>query len=597
MSLDDYPDTLARLKPIAEARDWTESAVPLGRRGVSLKWLVSFVNDLQAESQSPRLRALQEAERAVYHNKAADWGMHDQSYLPVPCVPDPTLMNVHIFVDQFVKPLTAKIKAPLYALVPSEHVGPPDTFISHAWNALMVGPEDQRIGMIDALAKPLSVSMPAYVWIDCVCYNQHLFETIAPDMERVIGEIGRIGFVATPVPLLDRSWCLWELLCCERTGASPCVFVRAGYRNDKILSVNAFFRSFVGVQSSKTSSNRDQKDILEGFLRQFGTFECADARIEELMREKLSASWFELHERDEDLQFRPYPWSYDSGTDAAGRAAGIKSWTAFDPHYVPALRESVLLGTETPILGMLIDAGMRASEADRTKREMEKASPTVLSAFQAAASGNTAALRRLLTTGVDPATRVRGMDLLTIAAGSGQVEAVRILLDAGADPDSAGVKISPLRIAADKGHAEVVRLLVERGAAVDAQAPDGWTALLWAGASGHLEIVKYLVEHGAAADIVASEKQVTPLFMASAGGHVGVVEYLLQMGAAVGPRAFNGSTPLHYAVHNGHAEVARLLLDHGADIRATNKKGVAVIALARSSGMPEDIIKRLTLLD
>jgi ankyrin repeat protein len=140
----------------------------------------------------------------------------------------------------------------------------------------------------------------------------------------------------------------------------------------------------------------------------------------------------------------------------------------------------------------------------------------------------------------------------------------------------------------------VVRLLVDRGAAVDAQAPDGWTALLWASSSGHLEIVKYLVEHGAVADIVASEQQITPLFMASNNGHVRVVEYLLQLGAAVSPRAFNGGTPLHYGVQNGHAEVARLLLDHDANIHATTTKGVAVIALAQSSGMLEDIIKRLT---
>lgn len=306
MRLEDYT-TLSYLASLDDARGWSESDVPLERRGVSWKWLVAFVKNLQKESQMPRARALQEAERAHYHNKAADYGMHDQPYMEVPTIPAASLMNVHCFVKQFVKPLTADIRAPLYARIPSEHVGLPEIFISHAWNALLVGPNGgpskQEIGTIDALAESQSARTPEYLWIDFMCYNQHLFESIAPDMERVVGEIGRIGFAATPVPLLDRSWCLWELLCSERTGASPEIFVHTGFRNDKILSVNAFFRSFAGVQVSQSSSPRDQAEIFDAFLKQFGSFKAADEHVEALIREKLSAPWFELHERDEDFSF------------------------------------------------------------------------------------------------------------------------------------------------------------------------------------------------------------------------------------------------------------------------------------------------------
>lgn len=592
MRLEDYT-TLSCLTPLGDARGWSEGDVPLQRRGVSLEWLITFVNNLQAESQEPRERAFREAEKANQHNRAGDYGLHDQPWMPVPNIPAPSLMNVHCFVEQFVKPLTQDIKAPLYARLPSQYIGKPDIFISHTWNALLVGPEQQRLGTVDALTEGVHNPKATYVWIDFVCYNQHRVESIAPDMEQVIGEIGRIGFAATPVPLLHRSWCLWELLCCERTGVSPEVFVRSGYRNDKILSVNALFRSFLGVERSRASSPRDQADIFKGFLEQFGTFEAANAHIESLLREKLAAPWFELHERDADLQFRPYPWIYDQGSDEAGRAVGIQRWRTFDPYYTPSLRESVLLGSQESVFDMLIGAGLHVSDADRSRYELETASPLVLKAVQAATAGEVPVLQELIAKGFDLNTRLLGMDLLTFAAGEGHLEAVRVLLDAGADLNSEGFALSPLRIAADKEHLDVVRLLVERGARIDAQAPDGWTALVWAASSGHAELVRYLLGMGANAHLTAGKKRTTALHGAAANGHAEVVALLLSAGVAVSPKAFNDATPLHYAVQNGHAAVATLLLDHGADICGTTDRGVTLMELATSSHMPDEILRRL----
>src|SRR5450755_3700993 len=138
MLLDDYP-TLAHLTPLRDVRGWSEGDVPLSRRGVSLDWLVAFVNGLQTDSNQAYLRG---------------------SALEV------SLMNVHCFVEEFVKPLTQTIAAPLYALIPSKYVGPPDLFISHNWNALLVGTEHQHIGTIDALETGAAGS---YVWIDFIC--------------------------------------------------------------------------------------------------------------------------------------------------------------------------------------------------------------------------------------------------------------------------------------------------------------------------------------------------------------------------------------------------------------------------------------------
>lgn len=591
MQLEDYK-TLSCLKPLDQIRDWSEGDVPLEKRGVSLDWLIRFMRDLQAETQIPRTLALREAEQASYHNKAADWGLHEQPYLPVPHIPAPTLMNVHRFVEYFVKPLTENIKAPLYACIPDEHVGPPDIFISHSWNALLVGPELQAIGTMDALTEGFANPQATRVWIDFVCYNQHRFATIAPDMERVIGEIQRIGFAATPVPLLDRSWCLWELLCSERTGVSPEIFIRHGFRNDKILSVNGFFRSFCGVEHSRSTSPRDQADIFSGFLAQFGKFEAANAHIGALIHEKLSHPWFELHPRDMDLQFRPYPFIYDMGTDAAERAAGIENWKTFEPYYTPALRECVLFGSHDRVLDLLFDAGLPMPYRDRLERELEAASPLVEEAFRAAATGDAVTLKLVLAEGLDVQTRLADMDLLTAVIAAGHLATVRVILDAGADPNSS-CGMTPLCIAAEKGQLDVVRLLVERGAKINAPEPDGWTPTLFAASSGHAAVLTYLLEMGADANIAAGEKMATPLHVAATYGHAHVAAILLRAGVAVSPKAFNGATPLYYAVENGHVDVATLLLDHHADTHVKTTNGIMLVELARSNGLPEDIVRRL----
>jgi hypothetical protein len=478
-------------------------------------------------------------------------------------------MNVHRFVELFVKPLTAEIRAPLYARIPSDYTGQPNVFISHAWNALLVGPDEQRMGTIDALARPLSSARPEYIWIDFVCYNQHLFESIAPDMERVVGEIGRIAFAGTPIPLLNRSWCLWELLCSERVAAAPEVYIHAGFRNDKILSVNALFRSFTGVESSTSSSAKDKADIFQQFLKYFGSFEFADKHIETLIRDKLSGAWFELHEREADLQFRPYPWVYDQGTDEAGKTAGIDNWKTFDPYYSPFLRNSVLLESDVQVFDMLIGAGLHVPNINCNKGkvsyDLETAPEQLLLVIADVMEGDVVKIKRALYEGLSVNTIFKGIHVLTDIVVSGKLEAVKTLLEAGADPDGEGSQVRPLHAAANSGRLDIIRLLAERGATVDAAGPGGETALHLASRQGHIQVVEHLLQLGANIHATAGEDRLTPLHTAAIGGHTEVAAMLIAQGAAVDAKSSKGATPLVYALYYGRGETAELLMQHSGE--------------------------------
>jgi hypothetical protein len=111
------------------------------------------VRSVSAEVNAPRYQAIREAEYAESHNKAGLWGRHDQPDLPIPEIPPYYFLNTHGLVNRVIKPLTASIKAPLYAVVPEQFRGRPTTFVSHTWSSLLMGPDRQRIGTLDALER------------------------------------------------------------------------------------------------------------------------------------------------------------------------------------------------------------------------------------------------------------------------------------------------------------------------------------------------------------------------------------------------------------------------------------------------------------
>ena len=74
------------------------------------------------------------------------------------------------------------------------------------------------------------------------------------------------------------------------------------------------------------------------------------------------------------------------------------------------------------------------------------------------------------------------------------------------------------------------------------------------------------------------------LIEAVKAGDTGAVRALLLRGTDVNAWAVDGATALHWAAHRDDLEVADLLIDGGASVEATNRYGVAPLALASLNG-------------
>jgi ankyrin repeat protein len=534
-----------------------------------------MVRDLLVDIDRPRAEASARAEQAFYHNRAGRWGLHDQPDMEVPSVPRLALLNVRSLVDHFVLPLTASLRAPLWAYVPEEHRGKPDYFVSHTWNSLLVGPPDQAIGTLDAIEH-----LDQYAWIDFVSYNQHTIESIPTDMEAVVGEIGKVVFAGTPVPTLGRIWCLWELLCANRTGTNFDIAVRPGFRNDKILAVNTLYRSFRGVEKAVATREGDLKIISGEVLAQFGSAQAADEHLDRVLRERFSGSWYELRERDQHLGFRPWPWAYErmeAGAELAGRPVREP-----DPYYGAGIRESVIYGSPRTTFDLLIESGVKVSDEDLVDHQYRTSSPAELALAEAAREGDLGRVRELLEHGTNPDPVVAHRSALAHAAREGHAQVVESLLETGADIEGGG-GLSPLACAAWNGQDEIVRLLLERGADIEADTGGPGTALFQASAEGHPSTVRLLLERGAAVDAM-TEKRATPLLVAAAAGHLEVVNGLIEAGANLGAADRSGDTALHHAAHNGSTTIIGALLRAGADRTLVDTYGDTAFDLGKRGG-------------
>jgi ankyrin repeat protein len=503
------------------------------------------------------------------------WGLHDQPDMEVRSVPKCALLNVRSLVDHFVLPLTVGLRTPLWAHVPEEHRGVPEYFVSHTWNSLLLGPPEQAIGTLDAIEH-----LDRYAWIDFVAYNQHTIESIPTDMEAVVGEIGKVVFAGTPVPTLGRIWCLWELLCANRTGTDFDIAIKPGFRNDKILAVNTLYRSFVGVEKAAATKQEDLKIISDEVLAQFGSAEAANEHLDRVLRERFSGSWYELRERDQHLSFRPWPWTYEQMEGGENLAKQAVRWT--DPYYGAGIRDSVIYGSQQTTFDLLMDSGLKASSTDFADHQSRTSSQAEIALAEAAWQGDLERVRELLELGTSPDRAIAHGSALAHAAREGHAQVVELLLESGADIEG-GNGLSPLACAAWKGQDEIVRLLIERDADIEADTGGPGTALFQASAEGHLSTVRLLLELGADVD-AKTEKRATPLLVAAADSRLDVVVQLIEAGADLDCTDRSSDTALHHAAHNGSTAIIEALVEAGADRTVVDKYGDTALDVGKRVG-------------
>lgn len=302
----DHPEHYSTMLQDEASCSWVERDVPLHARGVQLSWLIEFVECIYRCANQQLLDTYRDEikvyERALAQQKASMLGPWDNiPWVEAVHPKEPQLLELttQTLVDDYIKPLTESLAAPLYARVPASERGKPTVFLSHAWSSLVLSLSGTgRRGTLDAFSlSGIAGVKEEFAWIDFVCYNQHELadENIVFDMESLVKTIGKVAFAVTPVPLFNRIWCLWELLSVILNEAESQFCAAPGYRSEKRVMVNDFLNAFTSVTAARATKRKDYDDLLNAILAHFGSTEAADTYITNLMKSGMGNPWFELY--------------------------------------------------------------------------------------------------------------------------------------------------------------------------------------------------------------------------------------------------------------------------------------------------------------
>jgi ankyrin repeat protein len=151
---------------------------------------------------------------------------------------------------------------------------------------------------------------------------------------------------------------------------------------------------------------------------------------------------------------------------------------------------------------------------------------------------------------------------------------------------AANAATSPVADAAMRGEKAAVQSLLRQKADVNAQQPDGATAIQWASYRDDLDLAAILIAAGANVK-TANRDGATPMSLAAINGSASMLEKLIQAGADPNEPAPHGETPLMFAARNGNSAAIQVLLNHNANVNAKEKlRGTTALMWAAEQDHP-----------
>jgi ankyrin repeat protein len=197
------------------------------------------------------------------------------------------------------------------------------------------------------------------------------------------------------------------------------------------------------------------------------------------------------------------------------------------------------------------------------------AQPRDQALIAAAASGDLAAVERLIREGASVAARDgRGRTALLAATHGDHPAVARVLIAAGSDVNAKDdMQDSPYLYAGAEGRIDILKMTLAAGADLKSVNRYGGTALIPAAHHGHPEAVRILLGTAIDKDHV-NKLGWTALLEAvilGDGGptHTEIVRLLVEAGADVNLADRDGVTPLRHAQRRGFAGMVRILEQRG----------------------------------
>ena len=266
---------------LSEDLSWNDNNVPLQKRGVEIDWIIEFFHKIDKDMRSEW--DLYYSSYKGYYERLVD--LPKGARPPTEPILELQQITPAFVVPNFIKPLTMKSKSPFYARVPLEFRGTPNLFVSHPWSQKLVGGSSFcTLYVIKKMFERLHLTGNNYVWIDIISYNQHRVENIAYDMDVIISDIGTLGLPVVDSTPFSRLWCLWEILCANKTKSKIDVIAEpSGFRNDQGFVVQMFKNKFRSVTDAQTTLEKDRIEILRAINSTFGSTENANKFIREIV--------------------------------------------------------------------------------------------------------------------------------------------------------------------------------------------------------------------------------------------------------------------------------------------------------------------------